>query len=206
MDSEDDRQTSIGPPLSAAEQTERRIALNYLLPELVPSVTGYVAATRNPLDEVDDIVNDAFLAAVKKLSGSTEPLTREWVRKVVLELAMWQVKDRHKERKRAQARRLVEVQVEDETELESAASTEDVTDDALTALERREREVALHAEIQKLPKQERQVVLLRLKNKSYEEVAAKMDISVATAKTHAARAKKTLREGMEARGHDPPDG
>src|SRR5437763_1218031 len=126
MDSEDDRQTSIGPPLSAAEQAERTMALDYL-GELLPDVTGYVAATRNPIDEVGDIVDDAFLEAVKKLAASGERPTKEWVRDVVFGLAMWQVKDRDKDRERADARRLVEVQVEDVEQLAATTSSEEVT-------------------------------------------------------------------------------
>lgn len=78
--------------------------------------------------------------------------------------------------------------------LESAGAAADPRPGVLETEIEGQRLAALEAAIERLPRQQRQCLLLRVRRElSYEEVAATLDLSVRTVRNHLALARRTLR-------------
>ncbi len=148
-----------------------------------PLMRAYAARVLGATDEVDDVVQDAFITAWQQLPELENPgVVRSWLMRIVS----------HKAIDRIRARR---PQV-DITEHEQAAP-ESAT--PVRVVEARSQVEELSAALALLPEQQRQCWVLReVAGYSYDEIAAELDLPASTVRGLLARARKYLIVRMEA--------
>jgi RNA polymerase sigma-70 factor (ECF subfamily) len=148
-------------------------------------------------DEAVDLSQEVFLQVYRKLSTFRRDASlRTWIYRIVI--------NRVKNRQRWWKRRINEMTAlpieEAETRGRSGAAlcltSDDVAPDE--ALARKEQGQILHRAIEKLPFDQRTILLLKeIEGLSYEEISTTLDLPLGTVKSRLARARKSLREGLD---------
>jgi RNA polymerase sigma factor (sigma-70 family) len=148
-------------------------------------------------DEAVDLSQDVFLQIYRKLSSFRRDASlRTWIYRIVI--------NRAKNRQRWWKRRINEMTAlpieEAETKTRSGdgaclTSTEIAPDEALV---RKEQGEILHRAIEKLPFDQRTILLLKeIEGLSYEEISTTLDLPLGTVKSRLARSRQSLREGLD---------
>lgn len=148
-------------------------------------------------DEAVDLSQEVFLQIYRKLSTFRRDASlRTWIYRIVI--------NRVKNRQRWWKRRINEMTAlpieEAETRGRSGSAlcltSDDVAPDE--ALARKEQGQILHRAIEKLPFDQRTILLLKeIEGLSYEEISTTLDLPLGTVKSRLARARKSLREGLD---------
>ncbi len=148
-------------------------------------------------DEAVDLAQEVFLQVYRKLSSfRRDSSLRTWIYRIVI--------NRAKNRQRWWKRRIGEMTAlpieEAETRGRSGAlscltSEETPPDEALA---RKELSQILHQAIEKLPFDQRTILLLKeIEGLSYEEIATTLGLALGTVKSRLARARTSLRESLD---------
>jgi RNA polymerase sigma factor (sigma-70 family) len=144
-------------------------------------------------DEAVDLSQEVFLQVYRKLSTFRRDASlRTWIYRIVI--------NRAKNRQRWWKRRIGEMTAlpieEVEARPRSALTSDDIAPDE--ALARKERGEILHRAIEKLPFDQRTILLLKeIDGLSYEEISTTLDLPLGTVKSRLARARKSLRESLD---------
>lgn len=145
--------------------------------------------------EAEDVTQEVFLKAYARFEELREsPTAGGWLRTVATNLCL-----NHLTRYRSRWSFFSELfhrgeTEEDETPVEFAAP--DVLDEALEASDRR---VLVEQALQRLPEAQRvALVLYHLEGQTYEDIAAKLGISLGKVKTDIFRGRETLRKKLAA--------
>jgi len=148
-------------------------------------------------DEAVDLSQEVFLQVYRKLSSFRRDASlRTWIYRIVI--------NRAKNRQRWWKRRINEMTAvpieEAETRTRSGAAlfltSGDIAPDE--ALARKEQGQILHRAIEKLPFDQRTILLLKeIEGLSYEEISTTLDLPLGTVKSRLARARKSLRDGLD---------
>jgi RNA polymerase sigma-70 factor (ECF subfamily) len=148
-------------------------------------------------DEAVDLSQEVFLQVYRKLSTFRRDASlRTWIYRIVI--------NRAKNRQRWWKRRMGEMTALSLEEAETRPgcgvaarlACSDVAPDE--ALERKEREQILHRAIEKLPFDQRTILLLKeIEGLSYEEISTTLDLPLGTVKSRLARARKSLRDSLD---------
>lgn len=161
----------------------------------------------NP-DEAVDLSQEVFLQVYRKLgSFRRDSALRTWIYRIVI--------NRAKNRQRWWKRRIGEMTAMPLEEAEASrrlgatngfgigpwrapAPTNGLHVAPDEALERKERDHILHAAIERLPFDQRTILLLKeIEGLSYEEIATTLDLPLGTVKSRLARARKSLRDSLD---------
>ena len=148
-----------------------------------PVMRGYARRILGASDEVDDVVQDAFVAAWQKLPELEKPeAVRSWLLRIVANKAVARIRARHPH---------VDITELEPPGPESAGPPQ--------AAERRSQIQELSAALNELPAPQRQCWVLReIAGYSYDEIAEELGIPLSTARGLLARARKYLIVRMEA--------
>jgi RNA polymerase sigma-70 factor (ECF subfamily) len=148
-------------------------------------------------DEAVDLSQEVFLQVYRKLSSFRRDASlRTWIHRIVI--------NRAKNQKRWWKRRINEMTAvpieEAETRTRSGRAllrtSDDVAPDA--ELARKEQSQLLHRAIEKLPFDQKTILLLKeIEGLSYEEISTTLELPLGTVKSRLARARKSLREGLD---------
>ena len=132
---------------------------------------------------------EIFLQVYRKLSSfRRDSSLRTWIYRIVI--------NRAKNRQRWWKRRINEMTALPIEEAESRARSREMPQDE--ALARKEQGQILHDAIDKLPFDQRTILLLKeIEGLSYEEISATLDLPLGTVKSRLARARVSLREGLD---------
>jgi RNA polymerase sigma-70 factor (ECF subfamily) len=147
-------------------------------------------------DEAVDLSQEVFLQVYRKLSTFRRDASlRTWIYRIVI--------NRAKNRQRWWKRRMGEMTAlsieEAESRPGSGVSARLVCDDDAPdeALARKEQGQILHRAIEKLPFDQRTILLLKeIEGLSYEEISNTLDLPLGTVKSRLARARKSLRDDL----------
>jgi len=149
-------------------------------------------------DEAVDLSQEVFLQVYRKLSSFRRDASlRTWIYRIVI--------NRAKNQKRWWKRRIGEMTAipleEAETRTRSGSggalclTSDDVAPDE--ALARKEQGQILHQAIEKLPFDQRTILLLKeIEGLAYGEISTTLDLPLGTVKSRLARARKSLRESL----------
>ncbi len=148
-------------------------------------------------DEAVDLSQEVFLQIYRKLSSFRRDASlRTWIYRIVI--------NRAKNRQRWWKRRINEMTALPIEEAEARtgssrgaclASDEIAPDEALA---RKEQGQILHRAIEKLPFDQRTILLLKeIEGLSYEEISTTLDLPLGTVKSRLARARQSLRESLD---------
>jgi len=148
-------------------------------------------------DEAVDLSQEVFLQVYRKLSSFRRDASlRTWIYRIVI--------NRAKNQKRWWKRRISEMtalSIEDaETRTRSGAALCLVSGDVAPdeALARKEQGQLLHRAIEKLPFDQKTILLLKeIEGLSYDEISTTLDLPLGTVKSRLARARKLLRESLD---------
>jgi RNA polymerase sigma-70 factor (ECF subfamily) len=148
-------------------------------------------------DEAVDLSQEVFLQVYRKLSSfRRDSSLRTWIFRIVI--------NRAKNRKRWWKRRAGEMTALPielaETRTRSGRALRLASDDAAPdeALARKEQGQILHRAIERLPFDQRTILLLKeIEGLSYEEIAATLALPLGTVKSRLARARKSLRDSLD---------
>ncbi len=140
-------------------------------------------------DEAVDLSQEVFLQVYRKLSTfRRDSSLRTWIYRIVI--------NRAKNRQRWWKRRINEMTALPIEEAESRARSGDILQDE--ALARKEQGQILHSAIDKLPFDQRTILLLKeIEGLSYEEISSTLGLPLGTVKSRLARARASLREGLD---------
>jgi RNA polymerase sigma-70 factor, ECF subfamily len=148
-------------------------------------------------DEAVDLSQEVFLQVYRKLSNFRRDASlRTWIYRIVI--------NRAKNQKRWWKRRINEMTAVPIEEAEARTrsgrallrTSDDVAPDA--ELARKEQSQLLHRAIEKLPFDQKTILLLKeIEGLSYEEISTTLDLPLGTVKSRLARARKSLREGLD---------
>lgn len=148
-------------------------------------------------DEAVDLSQEVFLQVYRKISSFRRDASlRTWIYRIVI--------NRAKNRQRWWKRRIGEMTalpLEDAESrpglgLAARLASGDVAPDE--ALERKEQGQILHRAIEKLPFDQRTILLLKeIEGLSYEEISTTLDLPLGTVKSRLARARKSLRDNLD---------
>lgn len=148
-------------------------------------------------DEAVDLSQEVFLQVYRKLSSFRRDASlRTWIYRIVI--------NRAKNRQRWWKRRMSEMtalpieEVETRTRSNAAArlASGDIAPDE--ALARKEQGQILHRAIEKLPFDQRTILLLKeIEGLSYEEISTTLDLPLGTVKSRLARARQSLRDKLD---------
>ncbi len=148
-------------------------------------------------DEAVDLSQEVFLQVYRKLSSFRRDASlRTWIYRIVI--------NRAKNRQRWWKRRIGEMTALPLEEVESRPrsgvaarlASDDVAPDE--ALARKEQGQILHRAIERLPFQQRTILLLKeIDGLSYEEISTTLDLPLGTVKSRLARARKSLRDNLD---------
>ncbi len=149
------------------------------------------------VDEAVDLSQEVFLQVYRKLSSFRRDASlRTWIYRIVI--------NRAKNRQRWWKRRIGEMTALPIEEAESKTRTRggrcltstDLAPDE--ALARKEEGQILHQAIEKLPFDQRTILLLKeIEGLSYEEISTTLDLPLGTVKSRLARARNSLRDNLE---------
>ncbi|GAA4190901.1 RNA polymerase sigma factor [Gryllotalpicola kribbensis] len=158
-------------------------AFRVLILRYGPLMRGYARRILNSSDEVDDVVQDAFITAWQQLPNLERPeAVRSWLMRIVA----------HKAIGRLRARRPQLDITEIEPPAPETASPQRIT-------EQRSQLEELSAALGELPEAQRQCWVLReVAGYSYDDIAGELDIPLSTVRGLLARARKYLIVRMEA--------
>lgn len=148
-------------------------------------------------DEAVDLSQEVFLQVYRKLSSFRRDASlRTWIYRIVI--------NRAKNRQRWWKRRIGEMTAvpleEAESRTRSGVAARLASDDVAPdeALARKERGQILHRAIEKLPFDQRTILLLKeIDGLSYEEISTTLDLPMGTVKSRLARARKSLRNTLD---------
>lgn len=148
-------------------------------------------------DEAVDLSQEVFLQVYRKLASFRRDASlRTWIYRIAI--------NRAKNRQRWWKRRIAEmtaVSIEEaETRSGSGVAARLASDDdgPDEALERKEQGQILHRAIEKLPFDQRTILLLKeIEGLSYEEISTTLDLPLGTVKSRLARARKSLRDNLD---------
>jgi len=148
-------------------------------------------------DEAVDLSQEVFLQVYRKLSSFRRDASlRTWIYRIVI--------NRAKNRQRWWKRRIGEMTALPLEEAESRPrsgvaarlASHDVAPDE--ALARKEQGQILHRAIEKLPFDQRTILLLKeIDGLSYEEISTTLDLPLGTVKSRLSRARKSLRDSLD---------
>jgi len=147
-------------------------------------------------DEAVDLSQEVFLQIYRKLSSFRRDASlRTWIYRIVI--------NRAKNQKRWWKRRISEMTAvpieEAETRTRSGVAcliSGDVAPDE--ALARKEQGQILHRAIEKLPFDQKTILLLKeIEGLSYDEISTTLDLPLGTVKSRLARARKSLRDSLD---------
>jgi len=148
-------------------------------------------------DEAVDLSQEVFLQVYRKLSSFRRDASlRTWIYRIVI--------NRAKNQKRWWKRRINEMTAvpieEAETRTRSGRAllrtSDEIAPDA--ELARKEQSQLLHRAIEKLPFDQKTILLLKeIEGLSYEEISTTLGLPLGTVKSRLARARKSLREGLD---------
>jgi RNA polymerase sigma-70 factor (ECF subfamily) len=148
-------------------------------------------------DEAVDLSQEVFLQVYRKLSGFRRDASlRTWIYRIVI--------NRAKNRQRWWKRRISEMTALpiEEAELGGGSgfgpclASEEIAPDE--ALARKEQGQILHRAIEKLPFDQKTILLLKeIEGLSYEEISTTLDLPLGTVKSRLARARQSLREKLD---------
>lgn len=187
-----DERPSVGPPglddasdalvaARAADGDARAFAV--LVHRYTPMMRAYARRVLNATDEVDDVVQDAFITAWQRLPELAEPgKVKSWLMRITSRNAVDRLR-----------RRRPQTPIEDhEHELVEPRAPETIT-------ESRSQVAALDEALRALPDAQRECWVLReLGGYSYDEIAEELGIPASTVRGLLARARKHLIVRMEA--------
>ncbi len=148
-------------------------------------------------DEAVDLSQEVFLQVYRKLSGFRRDASlRTWIYRIVI--------NRAKNRQRWWKRRIGEMTALpiEEAEIRSGSGAGPcLTSDEIApdeALARKEQGQILHCAIEKLPFDQKTILLLKeIEGLSYEEISTTLDLPLGTVKSRLARARQSLRETLD---------
>lgn len=152
-------------------------------------------------DDAHESVSESFLRVLRHWDALEPGLPLEnWYFRVLRNLAV----DEHR---RAERRRALSLDLE--APACGAESLADVVADGrgsmLDALERRERDRAVRAALDAVPLDQRRVlVLVDMEGRSYEEIAAALDIPLGTVRSRVSRARLAFRKALAASSEVTP--
>ncbi len=148
-----------------------------------PLMRGYARRILNATDEVDDVVQEAFITAWRQLPELENPaVVKSWLMRIVSHKAIDRVRSRRPQL--------------DITELEQPAPE---AGSPARITEARSQLEELSAALIVLPEEQRQCWVLReVAGYSYDEIAAELDLPLSTIRGLLARARKYLIVRMEA--------
>jgi RNA polymerase sigma-70 factor (ECF subfamily) len=140
-------------------------------------------------EEAVDLSQEIFLQVYRKLSTfRRDSSLRTWIYRIVI--------NRAKNRQRWWKRRINEMTAVPIEEAESRARSREMPPDE--ALARKEQGQILQDATDKLPFDQRTILLLKeIEGLSYEEISATLDLPLGTVKSRLARARVSLREGLD---------
>jgi RNA polymerase sigma-70 factor (ECF subfamily) len=140
-------------------------------------------------DEAVDLSQEVFLQVYRKLgSFRKDSSLRTWIYRIVI--------NRAKNQRRWWKRRINEMTALPIEVAETRARAVDPLPDE--ALARKELGLILHDAIDKLPFDQRTILLLKeIEGLSYEEISTTLDLPLGTVKSRLARARAALREGLD---------
>ncbi len=140
-------------------------------------------------DEAVDLSQEVFLQVYRKLSSfRRDSSLRTWIYRIVI--------NRAKNRQRWWKRRINEMTALPIEEAETRARSGDIPQDEVLA--RKEQGQILHSAIDKLPFDQRTILLLKeIEGLSYEEISSTLSLPLGTVKSRLARARASLREGLD---------
>jgi RNA polymerase sigma-70 factor (ECF subfamily) len=147
-------------------------------------------------EEAVDVSQEVFIQIYRKLASFRRDASlRTWIYRIVI--------NRAKNRQRWWKRRINEMTALPIDQLESNGSGECLTSGEVPpdeALARKERGQLLRMAIDKLPFEQRTILLLKeIEGLSYEEIGATLDLPLGTVKSRLARARKSLRDSLDPR-------
>lgn len=148
-------------------------------------------------DEAVDLSQEVFLQIYRKIATFRRDASlRTWIYRIVI--------NRAKNRQRWWKRRMGEMTAlsleEAETRPGSGVGSRLTCDDVAPdeALERKEQGQILHRTIERLPFDQRTILLLKeIEGLSYEEISTTLDLPLGTVKSRLARARKSLRDNLD---------
>jgi RNA polymerase sigma-70 factor (ECF subfamily) len=168
---------SIGIRLDNGEKIDLKAFFDVYYPELTSFASKYVIN----LSVCEDIVQDVFIAFWEKQRRfpniyAVKAFFYTSIRNSCLDY----IKHNEVEKK-------YRIQTKDEDEISESFLEEVIRNEAYSEI---------YSEINKLPEMGRKVLLLTLREKSNEEIAEILSITINTVKTHKARAYKVLRKNL----------
>jgi RNA polymerase sigma-70 factor (ECF subfamily) len=147
-------------------------------------------------DEAVDLSQDVFLQVYRKLSGFRRDASlRTWIYRIVI--------NRAKNRQRWWKRRISEMTALpiEEADVRTGSGGACLASDEIApdeALARKEQGQILHRAIEKLPFDQKTILLLKeIEGLSYEEISTTLDLPLGTVKSRLARARQSLRENLD---------
>ena len=140
-------------------------------------------------DEAVDLSQEVFLQVYRKLSCfRRDSSLRTWIYRIVI--------NRAKNRQRWWKRRITEMTALPIEVAETRARSKELPPDE--ALARKEQGQILHDAIDRLPFDQRTILLLKeIEGLSYEEISSTLDLPLGTVKSRLARARASLRNGLD---------
>jgi RNA polymerase sigma-70 factor (ECF subfamily) len=140
-------------------------------------------------DEAVDLSQEVFLQVYRKLgSFRKDSSLRTWIYRIVI--------NRAKNRRRWWKRRINEMTALPIEAAETRARSVELPPDEVLA--RKELGLILHDAIDKLPFDQRTILLLKeIEGLSYEEISTTLDLPLGTVKSRLARARASLRDGLD---------
>jgi RNA polymerase sigma factor (sigma-70 family) len=140
-------------------------------------------------DEAVDLSQEVFLQVYRKLSSfRRDSSLRTWIYRIVI--------NRAKNKQRWWKRRITEMTALPIEVAETRARSKELPPDE--ALARKEQGLILHKAIDRLPFDQRTILLLKeIEGLSYEEISSTLDLPLGTVKSRLARARASLREGLD---------
>ena len=140
-------------------------------------------------DEAVDLSQEVFLQVYRKLSSfRRDSSLRTWIYRIVI--------NRAKNKQRWWKRRITEMTALPIEVAETRARSKELPPDE--ALARKEQGLILHNAIDRLPFDQRTILLLKeIEGLSYEEISSTLDLPLGTVKSRLARARASLREGLD---------
>jgi len=141
------------------------------------------------LQECEDLAQETFIKVYRSLDEfRSESSFDTWIFKISMNLYLNRVRDRS-----AQKRGAPEVPLDEEVECLPERDRDSAYDEPLHKILQDERRRMLVAALDGLSPQQRQCVLLRLKDMKYREIAEVMQISIETVKAHLFQARQELK-------------
>jgi RNA polymerase sigma-70 factor (ECF subfamily) len=158
------------------------IDLDRLFREYHQPLVRYLARRLGDRDWAEEVAQETFLRAARQESLVSE---RSWLFAVATNLV------RDEARKDARRRRHLEL-------LREQARAEEIVEPEPTTLERAQEAALARKAVDALGERDREALLMREEGLNYTEIAAALDLSVASVGTTLARARKRLVEAYEA--------